>query len=243
MEPKDDLAIPEKIPKRRVIVYKTSIDPTVIKLAVEKIKNELFVKMGFLKPKPENIQYVSIDKYYEPFIFLDGKYSVDYFRKFSFNLQVDDDTEEIVILGKKFKPKIVEDPEKGTYGIITLEAEKHFSHEKKENLILDKDGREVPLESMPFAPSEENSKKIFEEYKDNIEDLQIPPDKDIEILRSKIVQRPEKMGRMGKELFKVSERVMIYTPIYKITFQNTKTGEKKIVKMDGVTAKIQMEES
>jgi len=96
---------------------------------------------------------------------------------------------------------------------------------------------------MPFAPSEENSKKIFEEYKDNIEELQIPPGKDIEILRSRIVQRPEKMGRKGKELFKVSERVMIYTPIYKITFQNTKTDEKKIVKMDGVTAKIQMEES
>jgi hypothetical protein len=130
------------------------------------------------------------------------------------------------------------DPERGTYGVITLEAEKHFSYEKKANLILDKEGREVPFEQMPFAPSEEDPKKILHEYKEKIGELQISPDKDIEILRSKIVQRPAEVDRIATELFEVSERAVIYTPIYEITFQNAKTGEKKIVKMDGVTAKI-----
>ena len=238
MTPKEHPPVPEKIPERRVIVYKTCIDPTVIKLAVERMKKELFVKMGFLKPKPEDVQYVSIDKHYEPYIFLDGKYSIDYYRKHSFTLQVDGDTQEIVILGKKFKPKIVNDPEKGAYGVITLEAEKHFSHGKKAKLILDKAGQEVPFEQMPFAPSEEDPKKILDEYNQRIEELQIAPDQEIEILRSRTVQRPTEVDRIATELFEVSERAVIYTPIYEITFQNAKTGEKKIVKMDGVTAKI-----
>ena len=44
----------EKIAKRKTIVYQTLVDPTVIKVAAEKLKNKLFVKFGFLKPKPED---------------------------------------------------------------------------------------------------------------------------------------------------------------------------------------------
>jgi len=230
--------ITEKIPERRVIVYKACVDPTVIKLAVEKMKNELFVRMGFLRPKPEDVQYVSIDKHYEPYIYVNGKYSSEYCRKQSFHLPVEDDTEEIFILGKMFKPEMVDNPNDETHKFVTLQGEKHYFHEKEANLILDKEGREVPLEQIPLAPSEEDPKKIFEEYKDKIEQPQISPEKEIEILRARIVQKPEVTDKIAKELFEVSERSLIYTPIYKITFQNVKTGEKKIVKMDGVTARI-----
>ncbi len=238
MTPKGYPNVPEKVSERRFIVYKTCVDPATIKLAVERMKKEIFVKSGFRKPKLEDIQYVSIDKNYEPYIFLDGKYSVDYFSKYSFTLQVDEDPQEIIILGKKFRPKIVNDPEKGDFKEITLKAEKHFLHEKKVNLILDKAGREFPFEQMPFAPSEEDPKKILDDYKERTEGLQIPPDKEIEILRSKVVQRPTEADRISTELFEVSDRAVIYIPIYEITLQNAKTGEKKIVKMDGVTAKI-----
>ena len=46
---------PEKIAARKIIIYKTLIDPTVIKLATEKVKDRLFVKFGFLKPNPDQI--------------------------------------------------------------------------------------------------------------------------------------------------------------------------------------------
>jgi len=238
MTTKEGPSINEKIPERRFIVYKTSIDPTVIKLAVEAIKKDLFAEMGFLKTELEDILCVSIDRYYEPYIFLDGKYSIEYYSKFSFNLQVDEDPQEIIILGKKFRPKIVNDPERGDYGEITLEAKKHFLHEKKVNLILDKAGREVPFEQMPIAGSEEDPKKILEAFKEKVEGLQVAPNEEIEILRSKIAQRPKEIDKIATELFEVSERAVIYSPIYEITFQNAKTCEKKIVKMDGVTALI-----
>jgi len=31
---------------------------------------------------------------------------------------------------------------------------------------------------------------------------------------------------------------VIYSPIYEITFQNVRTGEERLVKIDGVSAKI-----
>ncbi len=243
MTTEGDPSIIEKIPERRFIVYKTSIDPTVIKLAVESIKKDLFSEMGFLKTKLEDILCVSIDRYYEPYIFLDGKYSIEYYRKFSVTLQVDEDPQEIIILGKKIRPKIVNDPERGNYGEITLEAKKHFLHEKKVNLILDKAGREVPFEQMPIAASEEDPQKILEAFKERVEDLQVAPNEEIEILRSKIAQRPKEIDKIATEIFEVSERAVIYTPIYGITFQNAETGETRIVKMDGVTARIKADTS
>jgi hypothetical protein len=41
-----------------------------------------------------------------------------------------------------------------------------------------------------------------------------------------------------KELFEVTDRAVIYAPIYKVKFQNVKTGEMKTVKFDGVTARL-----
>jgi hypothetical protein len=231
----------EKIPERSFIVYKTCIDPAVIKLAVEKMKKELFVRKGFfrrVRALPEDIQCVSIDKYYEPYIFLDGKYSIDYFLKRYLTLQVDEDAKEVVILGKKIEPKIMNDPEEGAYGVTTIEAEIRLSHEEEAKLILDKVGREVPFEQIPLAPSEEDPQKILDEFNERAGKLQVAPDEEIEILRARIVQRPTDMDRVDTELFEVCERAVIYTPIYEITFQNAKTGKKKIVRMDGVTAKI-----
>ena len=57
-------SVPEKVVDRKIIVYKTLIDPTVIKLATEKVKDRLFVKFGFLKPNPDQIQQASFEKDY-----------------------------------------------------------------------------------------------------------------------------------------------------------------------------------
>lgn len=230
MKPKGVL---EKIPDRSFIVYKTCIDPAVIKLAIEKMKKELFVRKGFFRrllALPEDIQCVSIDKYYEPYIFLEGKYSIDYYLKRYLTLQVDEDAKEVVILGKKFETK--------PYGVTTIEAEIRLSHEEEAKFILDKVGREIPFEHIPLAPSEEDPQKILDEFNERAGKLQVAPDEEIEILRARIVQRPTDMDRVDTELFEVCERAVIYTPIYEITFQNAKTGKKKIVRMDGVTAKI-----
>ena len=50
----------ETIVPRKTIVYETRVDPTVIRLAGEKVKQQPFARFGLLKPKPEEIQFVSL---------------------------------------------------------------------------------------------------------------------------------------------------------------------------------------
>ena len=67
--------VPENITQRKVIVYKSRVDPAALKQKAEEMKNELFVKR-FSKPKPEDIHVVSVDKNYEPYVLVDAKYRI-----------------------------------------------------------------------------------------------------------------------------------------------------------------------
>ncbi|NIR87262.1 hypothetical protein GWO13_06705 [Candidatus Bathyarchaeota archaeon] len=226
----------EQIVERKLIVYKTLVDPTVVKVAGEKLKNKLFVRFWFLKPKPEEIQFVSVDKYYEPYVLVNGKYSIDYYRKSAYTVNVDEKVQEVILFDQKIKPKPVKKPSAKGYKMIKLEVEEHLLYEDKASLILDKTGREVPLKQLPSAPSEEHPKKTLAELGEDAKKLEIASDADVDVLRSKIVKRPTDIKRIVQELFEVTERALIYTPIYRVLFQHIKTGEVKALEFDGVTS-------
>lgn len=233
---------PEKIVERKTIVYKTLVDPTIVKLTGEKMKNKMFAKFGLLKPKPEDIRCVSIDKYYEPYIIADGKYTIDYYRKRVYTIEVDEEVREVIILNHTFKPEAPEERPKKPQRVVKLEAEERLSYEDKAYLILDRIGREVALEQMPSAPSEDKPEEILAEIEEKVRKLEMAPNKEINILKSKIVKRPPDIKRVVEELFEVSERAIIYTPVYEIAFENVRSGEVKTVEMDGVTAKMLLHE-
>lgn len=228
----------EKIARRKTIVYKSRVDPTVVKLTAEKMKGKLFVKFGFSKPRPEEIRVVSVDKYYEPYILIDGKYEIDYYKKRSYTLEVSDEAEEVMILGHTFKPETVVNPPEKPRKVIKLEIEERLSYEDKAYMLLDKSGREVSPDQVPAAPSEDNPQKILKEFAKKSGKLQISPRKEIEMVKSRLVKRPQDADRIEREVFEVSEHTVIYSPVYEITFRNLKTGEERVVKIDGVTAKI-----
>ena len=58
----------ECIASRNTIVYQTLIDPTVARIAGEKNKHKLFNKFLFKLNNPSEIEFVSTEKYYEPYI-------------------------------------------------------------------------------------------------------------------------------------------------------------------------------
>jgi len=227
-------SIPEKITDRKIIVYKTLIDPTVIKLATEKVKDRLFVKFGFLKPNPDQIQQVSFDKDYEAFVIVDGKYHIDYYRRRIYTVKVDDKAQEVILFNQTFKPETSNEP---AGKVVRIEGEERLINEAKAYIVLSSDGREVSPKRIPSAPSEEHSKKLAAEI-ETTKRLEILPNEEIDIIRNKIVKRPPEIKRVVKELFEVVDRAVIYTPIYKVKFQNVKTGEVKTVKFDGVTARL-----
>jgi len=222
----------EKIAERKTIVYETRIDPTVIKVTGEKLKAQLFTRFGFMKPRPEEIRLVSIDKYYEPYIVISGKYAIDYYRKCAYTVKVDRNVLEVILLNHRFKLNQPTGSYTKDHNVITIEGEERLMNEVKASLILDGSGQEVTLKSLPSAPSERNPKKILTEFGVK----KIAPDADLEIIRSKILKRPKDINRLVNELFEVNERAVIYTPRFRALYKNMRTGEEKTVEFDGVTA-------
>ena len=229
--------VPERMIKRGVIVYKSRIDPTIVKLTAEKMKNKLFVKR-FSKPGHEEIRVVSVDKYYEPYVLVDAKYSIDYYKTAGYSLDIDNETREVRILGETFEPETVVGPDGESRKVIKLEVEECLSYEDKAYVILDKTGREIPPDEVPSAPSEDHPRKILKEYGKKLGKVKFSPRKGIEMVKARLVKRPPDADNIENELFQISEHAVIYSPIYEITFRNMKTGEERIIRIDGVTAKI-----
>jgi hypothetical protein len=222
----------EKIAERNTIVYETHIEPNVIETIGEKIKAQLFTRFGFIKPKPEEIQLVSIDKYYEPYIMVNGGYFVDYYRKCTYTIKVDSRVQEIILSNQKYKPNQPTDSSAKDNNVLKLHGEERLTTEVKASLILDKFGQEIAPRELTSTTQEKNPKEILAAYGVK----EIAQDADLDIIRSKIFKRPKDINRLVTELFEVNERAVIYTPRFRVLYTNVKTGEMKAVEFDGITA-------
>ncbi|NWF87421.1 hypothetical protein HXY32_06410 [Candidatus Bathyarchaeota archaeon] len=222
----------EKIAERNTIVYETRIEPNVIEAIGEKIKTLLFTRFGFMKPKPEEIQLISIDKYYEPYMTISGKYTIDYYRKCTYTVKVDNRVQEVILANQKYKPNQQTDTPTKDHNIIKIQGEERITTEAKASLILDKYGQEINPKDLPSAPPEPNPKEILTAYRVK----EIAADIDLNIIQHKILERPKDINRLNNELFEINERAIIYTPRYRALYTNLKTGEIKAIEFDGITA-------
>ncbi len=229
--------IPEKLSERKIIVYKSRVDPTIVKLTAEKMKHKLFGKLTLSKTRSEEINVVSVDKYYEPYILIDAKYNVQYYKTRVYTLDVNQEVDNVKISGKAYTPEV--DSASETSGkAVKLEAQLWSSYSASACLVLDRNCKEITADQMPAAPSEDHPQKILEEFNKTVGIAELSPEKDIELMKARIVKRPVDATEIKDELFQVSEHAVIYSPVYEITFKNSKTEEERVVKIDGVTAKI-----
>jgi hypothetical protein len=226
----DYSTLKEKIVRRKTIVHEVNIDPTMIRISGEKLKLQLFAKFGLFKPKPDEIQFVSSELYYEPYLVINGKYFIDYYRKGVYNIQVDKEVKEVVLFKKKFVPKDSKSGNKSK--IISVNSEERLNNELKAFMVLDGNGKKAVIDKIQSAPSSKNPKKIIKKYK--IKEL--PKNFEVNLLKNKIARRPKDLSKIIKEVFEVSERTVIYTPRFKFKYRNVKTNEEKILIIDGVTS-------
>lgn len=218
----------ENIVERKTVVYEAQIDPTVIRVAGEKLKKQLFTKFGLLKPGSDEIHFVSQEKYYAPYIVISGRYFIDYFRKHVFVFKVDGAVREVMMLDKKLLPEVFKNST-----VIKLHGEERLVNEAKAFLIMDENGRNAEVDHLPSAPSEKKPEKAIQEL--GIEEL--PAETDIKFVKERIAKRPEDISRIVEEVFEITERTVIYTPRYKLVFKSAKTGEEKALVIDGITSK------
>lgn len=208
-----DPPIKEKIAERKTIVYEAVVDPELIKVACEKLKKQLFAKFAFywFQPKIEDIEFVSLEKYYEPYIIISGKYFINYLRKRT----------------NTYEPETSKSKK-----TVKLLGEERLINEAQTVLLLDRNGRDVDPDNIRLASPRKNPEKVIKEY--GIDEL--AENADVNFIRERIVKRPRDMGQIVEEIFEVSERTVIYCPRYKLLFRWTKTGEEKTLVLDAVTA-------
>ena len=218
----------ENIVERKTIVYEAHIDPTVIRVSGEKLKQQLFSRFGLFKPKSEEIQFVSLDKFYEPYVVISGKYFLDYYRKCTYVFKVDEAVREVVLLNYKFVPETSKSNK-----VIKLPGEERLIKEAKAFLIVDQNGKDAQVDNLPSAPSEKKPEKVLAEF--GIKEL--AENVDVNFVRERIAKRPKDVSRVVEEVFEITDRSVIYTPRFKLLFKNLKTGEEKVMVLDGVTSK------
>jgi hypothetical protein len=139
--------LPQKIVDTRTIILKSKLDSNSVKLQGEKLKTSFFARFGFLKPKPKDIQLIAFSKYYEPYIVIGGKYSIDYCKKHNYALEVEDRTQAMFIDGKKMKPEPMSLQDRAK--VIKLVGEEHSHYENETYVILDRMLQEVSSDN-PF---------------------------------------------------------------------------------------------
>ena len=224
----------ERIVERKTIVYETRVDLAVIRIAAENLKDQLFTKYGFLKPQPEEVALVSVEKTYEPFIMITGKYSIDYRRKRTFTFEVENKVSEVVFSFSRFSSKQITDSFGNTRTGIELEAEERLHSESTAILTLNSSGQETSLKQLPSAPSEKNPEEIIAKLGEKI----VPSDFELKLLRNRIQNRPTDLNCVENETFEVTERLVIYTPRFMAIFKHAKTGREQAAEFDGVTGQL-----
>jgi hypothetical protein len=227
--------LPQKIVDMRTIILKSKLDSKRVKQQGEKLKTSFFTRFGFLKPKRKDIVLVAFSKYYEPYILIGGKYSIDYCKRHRYALKVEDKTQALFIEGKKLKPEPLSSKEDAM--VINLVGEEHSHYENETYVILDRLLQEVLPEKLCFAPFEGELENQPEVYFD-LRKPRISLDQEITFLRSKIAKRPSDVAEIVREIFEINERTTIYTPIYELTYKNIKNGKKVTALIDGITGNM-----
>ena len=221
--------IKEKNVKRKNVVYEAVVDPDLIKIACEKLKKQLFAKFAFywFQPKLEEIQFVSLDKYYKPYIVISGNYFIDYLRKSTYTVNVPEGVKEVVLISDRYIPEISKSKK-----IVKLKGKERLIHNVKASLFLDENGQDSKDENVPCVLPAKNPEKVIEEC--GIEELD--ENADVNFIRERIARRPKDVCEIMEEIFEVTERAVIYLPRYKLLFRWVKTGEERSLILDAITA-------
>ena len=224
--------LPQNVVDRKTAILKSRLDPDKAKLIGEDQKTNFFLKFGFPKPRSDDISLIGFTKYYEPFIVIGGKYSIDYCKKHIFELKADNHMQKVFLGGQEFKFEPLNARESSK--VLRLVGEEHSHFENETYFILD---RETTPEKVPLAPVE-NEMENLDNFDIDFRKARISLEEEINFLRSKIAKRPSDVDAIIKEIFEITERLTIYSPIYELSFQNIKNAKVVTVLIDGITGKL-----
>ena len=229
----------EKPLERKLIVHKITLDLEAVRNVIEKDKTKFFTKLGFLKPKLEEIECESISLFYEPFLITESNYLLDYYENKIYKTKVGDDAIEVIVFDQTLKPEVASEGVKGvlkrSHKEIVFDAQERMIRKVSKKVALNRTGREIDPTRLPSAPAEPEPEKILEGHGEKVRKLGLSL---FHTLRDIVCKRPPNVGRIVKEALEVTEHTVVYTPIYEARCRHLRTGEIKIIPISGVTGKM-----
>jgi hypothetical protein len=227
--------LPQSMVEVKTIVLKPRLDKGDIELIGEKIKPRLFSRFGF-KPRPENVRLICSELYFEPYLLIGGKYVLDYCKKHVFEINVNERINTVFVGGQEFRSENSDPKMKNK--IIKMSGEEHAHHERKTYFILDRMKREISPEKLPIAPFDIQKKNSSPSY---FKRIHIPDEIQIDFLKRKITERPSDVAEIIRETFDITDRTIVYYPIYQLTFENRKNKTDASVTINGISGEISVE--
>lgn len=226
-------ALPQKITAKKKVFLKSRFDDNTVISYCQALKITFFPRYNFLKPKPENIKLVDFIKYYESYLVLGGKYSLDFCKRHRYAIDTKKQIEEIYIAGTKFKPQT---QAKTNSKVINIIGEEHSHNEMETFFILDRMMNEVSPDKIPFAPYEKMLENQIDSKQDE-KDEQTSLEAEIDFLQSRLVKRPPDVDII-RENFEINQRLVVCCPIYRFIYRNIKNNKEVTVLIEGITGKL-----
>jgi hypothetical protein len=232
--------LPTNMARRKKIVLKPRYDLTIIPLIAEKLKEEVFPRKRFHKPKPSEVKLSSVKKYYEQYLIIKGKYSLDHCKSLIYNLEVEKDAQKVFLLNETIKPETNTVTDSDECGLIKLSGVASFHYEDETCCVIDNKGQEINSQKLDNILNKKLNKEILTKsgLRKELSKVQISTEEEINLVRTKLVKRPPNVGEVIKEMFEINERKIFYIPMFELNFENTKTGKEAVIKINGVTGKI-----
>lgn len=230
--------IPETIIPRKVVVFKPSVEIKVVRNIASKAKDRFFKKHLFMKSKPEETKIDTIDKYFDKYVVIDGKYSIKYSKKWSHSLTVDEEMQKLKIGNKNFEPKKFQNHLELDHKTLMLTGIGHLYKESRLRLIFDSKWNRVGIEQLPYLSFEEDPQDILDHTHKQLTNENSTEKKEVEMLKSKIFKRPNDILKIYDEAFEVTERAIVFKPMYKVSVSHIKTKKKVTFFIDGSNGKI-----
>ena len=231
------VTIPETIVNRKIIIFRSAFGIKAVRKIAEKTKNQMFKRYFLLKSKPNEIKIDTIDKYFEQYVIIDGKYTIEYSQNWKYSIHVDEELQKLKISNKNFEPKLSKNHLELPYKILELNGTGRLCRESQLRIVFDHEWNEVGLERLPYLPFEEALQELPDETAHQEVETDFKSEKEVELLKSKILNRPTNILKIYSEIFQVTERALIFKPMYKVVVSHIKSQKKAVFLIDGGTGK------
>jgi len=235
-----------EIAKKKITVLKPQATKNEVLEYAEKKKTGFFGSV-FSRPKPEEVEVLSAELFYEPYWLIGGSYHGDYFRKNSYEVKTDRNVKEVIIGKGTFQVKKdsgtwsrIRDSIKGgdNENKLIIPVEEHVLLDIEEEVFLNSVGTPVKFKHKLDSDNIENfPDDILNDNQSKIRPNSVTDEQAVKLLTERLQEELDKDVRIIKEKISIDNFQEIFTPVYEVrcTDSNNKV---EVIRIDAMDLKI-----